>query len=122
MLVVVLVVVYGGRESDWGEDVRSWKNLWRREGEIFGMVEGGTLEGGFGDGELVRRFLIWGFGGDCCGIYGLMVLVELFSFFFFFRHVKRRVDVTAEANWKKKKKKARRPTSQLREHLRICNE
>lgn len=52
LVVVVVVVVYGGRESDWGEDVRSWKNLWRREGEIFGMVEGGALEGGLGDGEL----------------------------------------------------------------------
>lgn len=65
-------------------------------------------------------FLIWGFGGDYCGVYRLVVLLaEVFVFcvlFFFSRHVQRRTDVTAEAN----RKKARRPISQLREYLRIC--
>lgn len=50
-----MVVVYGGGESDWGEDVRSWKKerIWRREGgeggDFLGM--GGGV-GGIGDGEL----------------------------------------------------------------------
>lgn len=76
---MVVVVVYGGGESDWGEDVRSWKkeNLWRGEGGEGGIFWGWVVEGalGVGDGELVGWFLIWGFGGDCCGVYGLVVLL-----------------------------------------------
>lgn len=62
------------------------ESLWRREGGIFGMVvEGALREGVIGDGELGGWFLIRGFGGDCCGAYGLIVLlVEVFSLFFFF--------------------------------------
>lgn len=79
------------------------ENLWRREGEIFGMVEGGALEGGFGDGELGGWFSYPGVWGDSRGVYGLVVLlVEVFlcflCFVLFSRHVKRRIDGTAEAN------------------------
>lgn len=54
--MVVLVVVYSGGESDWGEDVRSWEKVYGEEraerGELLGMVvEGALREGVIGDGS-----------------------------------------------------------------------
>lgn len=96
--MVVVVIVYGGRESHWDEDVRSWKKVYGEERaerwEFLGMVEEGDFgEREMGDGELVGwGFFIWGFGGDCCGVYGLVVLlVEGFVLLFWF-------EVSAEAN------------------------
>lgn len=31
VVVVLVVVLYGGRESEWGEDVRSWKKVYGEE-------------------------------------------------------------------------------------------
>lgn len=105
MVVVVLVVVlYGGGESDWGEDIRSWKKVYGEErAEFLGWWRGEPWRGNLEMVSWVGGFLTWGFGGDCCGVYGLIVLlVEVLSFFFYFsRHVKRRIDVTAEAHRKK---------------------
>lgn len=59
------------------------ESLWRGEGGkggTFGDGSGGSLEGG-GDW---RWFLIRGFGGDYCGVHGLMVSVEVFVFVFSF--------------------------------------
>lgn len=60
--LAVVVVVYGGGESDWGEDVRSWKKVYGEErAEFFGWWRGEPWKGGFGDGELVGWFSYLGF-------------------------------------------------------------
>lgn len=97
VVVLVVVVVYGGRESDWGEDVRSWKKVYGEErAEFLGWWRGEPWRG---DLEMVPHTGVWrrllrGLWADSVARRGSCSFV----FVFVFRHVKRRIDVTAEAN------------------------
>lgn len=94
-------MIYRGGESDWGEDVRSWKKVYGEErakrGELLGMVvEGALREGVIGDGSSYG-----GWGRFSRGLWADGVARRgfcSFVFVFVFRHVKRRIDGTAEAN------------------------